>query len=131
MNSSKIRERHDNERALRIKSEQELSDKETIINEQRAATEAQRRTFEEDLNLRRGQIETKETALRDLRLLLDEERQQNTDLEERFRNLQLEMEEERDRRSATERQTHQTRDWIIQREEVVLSRSVLGKGAMT
>ena len=132
-----IRERLDNEIAFRIKSEQKLSDKETIINEQRAVTEAQQRTFEEELNLRRDQIETKETALRDLRLLLEEERHQKTDLEERFRNLQLEVEEERDRRTsterelntATERQTRQTRDWIIQREEVVLSRSVLGKGA--
>ena len=132
-----ILERLDNQIALRIKSEQELSDKQTIINEQRAATEAQRRTFEEELNLRRDQIETKETALRDLQLLLEEERQQKTDLEERFRNLQFEMEEERERRAftgrelntVTECQTPQTRDWIIQREEVVLSRSVLGKGA--
>ena len=111
---------------------QELSDKEAIINEQRTATEAQRRAFEEDLNIRRNQIETKETALRDLRRLLEEERQQKTDWEERFRNLQLELEEERDRRASTGRElntAHQTRDWTIQRDEVVLSKSVLGKGA--
>ena len=111
---------------------EELSDKEAIINEQRTTTEAQRRAFEEDLNLRRNQIETKETALRDLRRQLEEERQQKTDLEERFRNLQLEMEEERDRRASTGGElntAHQTSDWIIQREEVVLSKSVLGKGA--
>ena len=42
------------------------------------------------------------------------------------------MEEERDRRASIRRElnsAHQTRDWIIQREEVVLSESVLGKGA--
>ena len=47
---------------------QELSDKEAIINEQRTTTEAQRRAFEEELNLRRDEIENNETALRDLRV---------------------------------------------------------------
>ena len=97
---------------------QELSDKEAIINEQRTTTEAQRRAFEEDLNLTRNQIETKEAALGDLRRLLEEERQQKTDLEERFRNLQLEMEEARDRHASTGRElntAHQTRDSTIQR----------------
>ncbi|XP_020627180.1 probable serine/threonine-protein kinase DDB_G0271682 [Orbicella faveolata] len=132
-----IRQRLDNEISLRNTTEQEPREKETIINEQRTTAETQGQTFEEELNLRTGQIESKETALRDLRRLLVEERQQKTDLEERLRNLQLEMEEERDRRAsterelntATERQTHQTRDWIIQRKEVVLSGKVLGKGA--
>jgi len=132
-----IRRRLDNEISLRNMTEQELREKETIINEQRTTTEAQQRTFEEELNLKRNQIETKDTDLRYLQRLLVEERQQRTDLDERLRNLQLEMEEERDRRAsierelntATERQTHQTRDWIIQREEVFLNENTLGRGA--
>ena len=141
---SVLAERMENERrrlhseiSRRNTAEQELREKETIISEQRLTTEAQQRTFEEELNLRRDQIETKEIALRDLQRLLIEERQQKTDLEETLRNLQLEMEEERDRRAsaerelntATVRQTRQTPDWIIQREEVVLSGNTLGRGA--
>ena len=132
-----IRRRLDNEIFLRNTTEQELREKETIINEQRKTAETQQRTFEEELNLRRGQIETNEAAIRDLRRLLVEECQQKTDLEERLRNLQLEMAEERDGRAsieselntATKRQTHQTRDWIIQREEVVLNENTSSRGA--
>ena len=68
---------------------------------------------------------------------MGDERQQRTYLEETLRNLQLEMEVEMDRRASAERemntatecQTHQTRDWIIEREEVVLSGRRLGRGA--
>ena len=129
--------RLDNEISLRNTTEQELREKETIINEQRATIEEQQQAFGEELNLSRDQIETNEIALREQRRLLADERQEKTDLEERFWNLQLEMEEERDRRAsadrelntATERHSHQTRDWIIQREEVVLSGNTLGRGA--
>ena len=132
-----IRRTLDNEMSLRKTTEQELRERETIINEQRTTIEAQRREFEEELSLRRDQIETNETAQRELQRLLGDERQQRTDLEETLRNLQLEMEEEMDRRASAERemntatecQTHQTRDWIIQREEVVLSGRRLGRGA--
>ncbi|KAL9974239.1 hypothetical protein ACROYT_G011254 [Oculina patagonica] len=111
---------------LRISTEQELSEKETIINEQERM------------------IETKDTALREKQRLLEEERQQKTALEERLRNLRLQMEEERNRHTSTEGQLesnlsaaqdafaehrhHQPRDWTIQREEVVLSENVLGRG---
>ena len=121
-----IRRTLDIEISLRNTSEQELREKETVIYEQRTTIEAQQREFE-----------TNEAAQRELLHLLGNERQQKTDLEERLRNLQLEMEDEMDRRAsaerelntATEYQTSQTRDWIIQREEVVLSEKSLGRGA--
>ena len=64
---------------------------------------------------------------------MEEEQQQRTALEERVRNL----EQERNRHlgqlqstvSAAEEAVSESRDWIIQREEVVLSRKILGKGA--
>ena len=123
----------DNEMSLRKTTEQELRERETIINEQRTTIEAQRREFEEELSLRRDQIEINETAQRELRRLLRDEHQQRTDLEETLRNLQLEMDRrasaEREMNTASECQTHQRRDWIIQREEVVLSGRRLGRGA--
>lgn len=76
---------------------------------------------------------------------MEEERQQKATLEERLRNLELQMQEERNsylsnerqlqsavsaaQEELTEYQRRQPKDWIIQREEVVLSESVLGKGA--
>ena len=93
----------------------------------------------------REELEVKETVIREQQLELEEERQQNTALEERLSSLQLEMVEERNSRDTTERelqlalsaarealaeyQRRQPRDWIIQREEVVLSENVLGRGA--
>ena len=72
---------------------------------------------------------------------LREQRQQDTALETRLRDLQLQIDEERSTRTSTERELesalsaaqnacvrHTPRDWIIQREEVVLSERVLGRG---
>ena len=65
-------------------------------------------------------------------------------MEERIRNLELQMQEERNRHLSTERELQSAvtavqeeltryerrqRDWVIQREEVVLADNVLGKGA--
>ena len=82
-------------------------------------------------------------VVRWLRRRLEEEYQQKTDLKERLRRLELRMEEERTSHLSTERelrsavfaaedafaeyQRHQSRDWIIQREEVALSEKILGK----
>jgi len=72
-------------------------------------------------------------------------REQQTASEERLRNLELQMQEERNRNLSHERelqsavsaaqeelaeyQRRQPQDWIIQREEVLLSDDVLGNGA--
>ena len=85
---------------------------------------------------RQQHLQTKENVIREQRRRLEEEQQQRTALEERVRNL----EQERNRHlsivrqlqsavSAAEEAVSESRDWIIQREEVVLSRKMLGKGA--
>ena len=91
------------------------------------------------------ELQRKENASREQQRLLEEERQQRTALEERLRNLELQMQEERNRNLSNERelqsavsaaqarvaeyQLHPSHDWIIQREEVLLSDNVLGNGA--
>jgi len=93
------------------------------------------------------ELQRKENASREQQRLLEEERQQRTALEERLRNLELQMQEERNRNLSNERelqsavsaaqarvadheyQLHPPHDWIIQREEVLLSHNVLGNGA--
>ena len=91
------------------------------------------------------ELSAKENSIREQQRDLEDERSQKTVLEERLRNLQLEMDEQRNSHETTERelesaltaaqdalveyQRRQPRDWIIQREEVVVSENVLGKGA--
>ena len=78
-------------------------------------------------------------------MFLEEEQQEIVALQDRLRSLELRMEEERGRHIAAERELQaavssaeqalteyqgcQSRDWIIQREEIVLSEDLLGKGA--
>ncbi|XP_078364661.1 uncharacterized protein LOC144649065 [Oculina patagonica] len=106
---------------------------------------AKLRTEKESRQDLQQELRTKENAVGEQRRLLEEERQQKTTLEARLRNLEHQMQEERNRHLSTERelqsvasaaqeelteyQRRQTRDWIIQREEVLLSDTVLGKGA--
>ena len=96
------------------------------------------RTLQQDL-------QTKENVIREQQRRLEEEQQQKTALEERLRSLVRRMEEETRRHSSTERelqsalsaaeqalaeyQRHKSRDWIIQRREIVLSAKILGEGA--
>ena len=91
------------------------------------------------------ELQTKQNAYRKQQRLLEEERRQKATLEKRLRNLELQMQEERNRHLSNERQLQsavsaaqeelteyqrrQPKDWIIPREEVLLSESVLGKGA--
>ncbi|XP_020603118.1 cAMP-dependent protein kinase catalytic subunit-like isoform X2 [Orbicella faveolata] len=135
--------------------EERLREKETIVDqlqntlgeEQQVRSKLEERLQTEMLSSRAHQqeLQTKESANREQQRLLEEERQQKTALEERLRNLELLMQEERNRYLSNERelqsavsaaqeelseyQRHQPRDWIIQREEVLQSASVLGKGA--
>ena len=85
-------------------------------------------------------IETMENVIREQRHRLEEENQRKTALQERLRSLELRMDEERDRHLSIVRQFQaavaaadetgaESRDWIIQREEVVLSEKILGRGA--
>ena len=71
---------------------------------------------------------------------MEEELQQKAALEERVRSLELHIQEERRRHLSTETELQsalstaeqalaQSRDWIIQREEIVLSEKSLGSGA--
>ena len=156
---SQERERMQNDfaqirQALETK-ERELREKETILDqllnklgeEQQVRTRLEERLQNEMLSsqARQRELQEKENAFREQQRLLEEERQQKATLEERLRNLELQMQEERNRYLSNERllqsavseareeliesQSRQPHDWIIQREEVLLSESVLGKGA--
>ena len=145
----------ENEKRLRATKEKQLREKETILDQLRNTLdeeEQMRKRLEERLQTemlsseaRQQELQTKENAYIEQQRLLEEERQQKTALEERLRNLELQMQEERNRYLSNERQLQsavsaaqeelaeyqrrQPHDWIIQREEVLLSESVLGKGA--
>ena len=89
--------------------------------------------------------QSKENLTREQQRLLEEANQDKKKLEERVRSLEQRMEEERNSYLSIERelrlavsaaentlaeyQRRPSRDWIIRREEVVLSEKVLGKGA--
>ena len=94
-------------------------------------------------------LEEQKTTLQEQKTILEEQKtaleEQKTTLEERLNRLELQMEEEMTRHLSTERelqsavtvaeqalaeyQRHQSCDWIIQREEIVLSEEILGRGA--
>ena len=86
------------------------------------------------------ELQTKDNAIREQQTRLGEEHRQKTALEERLRSLELQMEEQRNRHESTVRQLQSavsaaeenqrvlSRDWIIQRDEVVLSENILGRG---
>ena len=143
------------ERQQKTASEERLREKEMIVEqlqnplgeEQQARTQLEKRLQTEMLSSQAYQqeLQTKENANREQQRLLEEERQQKTTLEERLRSFELQMQEERDRYLSNERelqsavsaaqeelteyQRRQPRDWIIQREEILLSDNVVGKGA--
>lgn len=85
-------------------------------------------------------IRAKESQIRELQFRLNEDDRLKTRLQESARSLELRMAEERDRHLSIERQLQSdvaaaqeaapdSRDWIIQREEVVLGKTILGRGA--
>ena len=143
------------ERQQKATLEEKLREKERIVDQLQNTLggEQQLRTRLEEIlhtemlssRARQQELQTKENANREQQRLLEEERQQKATLEERLRNLELQMQEERNRYLSNERllqsavseareeliesQSRQPHDWIIQREEVLLSESVLGKGA--
>ncbi|XP_022787814.1 probable serine/threonine-protein kinase DDB_G0271682 [Stylophora pistillata] len=97
---------------------------------------------EQELGVLEQHLEENENALSEQRRLLGEERQQRATSEESLRTVQREMVDYRHRQEARERelQSHlsaahkslaeyQPRDWIIRREEVVVSGTSLGRGA--
>ncbi len=120
-------------KTLREEHQERLAVEERLQNEMRSSQSRQQ------------ELQTKENAIREQQRLLEEERQQKTTLEARLEELELQMQEERNRHLSTERefqsaasaaqeelteyQGRQPRDWIIQREEILLSDTVLGKGA--
>ena len=152
---AQILQTFDDEVRLRDTRERELREKkmlvdqlqETLGKEQQEKTRLEERLQNEMLSSqsRQQELQTKENAIEEQQRLLEEERQQKISLEARLRNLELQMQEERDSHLSTERelqsavsaaqvelneyQRRQPRDWIIQREEVLLSENVLGKGA--
>ena len=138
---AQIRQALDDEVSLRDTRERELREKETILDQLlNTLGEEQQVRIRLELRLKtvmlssQRELQTKENAYREQQRLLEEERQQKATLEERLRNLELQMQEERSRHLSNERQLQSAvsaaqKDWIIQREEVLLSESVLGKGA--
>jgi len=142
------------ERHQKTALEERLREKENIVEqlqntlgeEQQARTQLEKRLQIEMLSstTRQQELQTKENANREQQRLLEEERQQKTAWQERLRNLELQIQEERNRyltnerelqsavsaaqEELTEYQRRQPRDWIIQREEVLLSDIVLGRG---
>ena len=135
----------DREVRLRNAREQELGERKKAVDELQITLfeQQQARTMvEQEL---RQELQVKENAVTEQQRNLEDERQQKTVVEERLRNLQLQIEEENNRHVSTERelesalsaaqealaeyQRRQPRDWIIQREEVLMSDNVLGRGA--
>ena len=138
-------------RALDDKERTENELQRTLEEEQRARTDldeelSQSRIIctelEERLENERLSNQSRQEHLDNLiteqRRHLEEERQQKAALEERLSSAELQMQEERRRHLSTERelqealaecQGRQSRDWIIEREEIDLSQTILGKGA--
>ena len=101
--------------------------------------------LEERLQAEQRSSQSVQRDLSELQRRLEQEQQQKEALEERLRGFELQMEEERRRHLSAERelqsavsaaeeavaesQSHQSRDWIVQREEIVLSKDILGEGA--
>ena len=142
---ARVRQTLDRGVQLRNAREQELREREKVVDElQKTLDEEQqaRTMVEQEL---RQELQVKENAVTEQQRNLEDERQQKTVVEERLRNLQLQIEEENNRHVSTERelesalsaaqealaeyQRRQPRDWIIQREEVLMSDNVLGRGA--
>ena len=143
-----MRRRLDDETRLRNMRERELRDREKTV-DQLQGTVAQERQARSSLHeeIRQARIACTEMQqkLSELRCRLEQEQRQKEALEERLRGFELQMEEENRRHLSAERelqsavsaaeeavaeyQSRQSRDWIIQREEIVLSEDILGQGA--
>ena len=136
-----------------------LDDKERTVNElQRTLEEEQRARTDVDEELSQSRIicteleerlenerlsnqarqEHLDNLITEQRRHLGEDQQQKAALEERLSSAELQMQEEGRRHLSTERelqealaecQGRQSRDWIIEREEIDLSQTILGKGA--
>ena len=101
--------------------------------------------LEERLQAEQRSSQSVERDLSELQRRLEQEQQQKEALEERLRSVELQMEEKRRCHLSAERelpsampaaeeavdeyQSGQSCDWIIQREEIVLSEDILGNGA--
>ncbi len=140
---ARIRGKLNDEVQLCDTGHREQTEKETLVDQllETLGEEQQKRTRLEEIlqnemlssQSRQEELQTKENTIREQQRLLEEERQQKTTLEARLRNLEYQMEEERNVQLSTVIEVDsalgcQTRDWTIQREEVVLSENVLGRG---
>ena len=132
------------QRALEEERQARTAVNEELSQARIAFTELEKTLRNEQISKQRD-LETKGNVIRKQRRRLVEEQQQRTALEERLSSLELQMEAERNNHLSTERelqsavsaaeeavaeyQRRQSRDWIIQRGEIVLSENILGKGA--
>ncbi|CAH3178677.1 unnamed protein product [Porites evermanni] len=140
----KLREKETNladEQQARLRLEDELREA------RETCAELERRLENERLlrETTRQDVQTKEDTIREQSQLLQQERELKSGLEERVGDLQIQIEVERNRRIATERELQsaataveedfaeyrrlEPRDWIIGRDEVILSETSLGVGA--
>ena len=122
------------ERRTRTAVEQELNRARIVSTELRERWRNDQRISQS----RERELQTKENVIPEQQRRLEEEQQEMAALAERLRSLELRMEEERNRSLSTERQSAvsaadealvQSRDWIIHREEIVLTENFLGRGA--
>ncbi|XP_078367163.1 uncharacterized protein LOC144651144, partial [Oculina patagonica] len=101
---AQIRQTLDNEVRLRNVREQELREKETVVDKLKktlGGEQQARARVEQEL---RQELQKKKNAIREQQRRLKYEHQQKTVLEERLRNFQLQIVEERSRHASTERE---------------------------
>ena len=110
------------ERQARTTAEEELG---------QSITKLQERLLKEEQTSQSRQLDlqAKDDIVRGQRCRVEEKHQEMTVLEERLRSMEIRMEEERNRNVSEASAMAQSRDWIIQRNEVVLSDNILGRGA--
>ncbi|KAJ7381712.1 hypothetical protein OS493_039463 [Desmophyllum pertusum] len=129
---AQMRQTLDNEIRLRNTREQELKlEKEEIVDElQKTLYEVQQARTREIVDFSQtrsayivlkgrlqNELQVKENASREQQRILEEERQQKTDLEDRLRTLQLQMEEERNRHEQREMLSRQSLQQELQAKE--------------
>ena len=120
-----------------------LNDKEKTMDELQRSLEGEHHAKTiavEELRQAKRHQEHLQNVIVDQRRHFEEELQQRAALEERVESLELHIQEERRRHLSTETELRSalstaeqalalSRDWIIQREEIVLSEKSLGRGA--
>ena len=149
-----MRQSLDDELHLSSTRERDLRDKERTVEQlQRSLAQERQQRSRLDEEIRRVRIAYAEMEERlqaeqlssrslerdhsELLRRLKQEQQQKEALEERLTNFQLQMEEERRRHLSAERKLmspmsavkEAAADWIVQREEIVLTEDILGEGA--